>query len=104
MSISSQVGDAAKCTQICNDMLTKHNIYVQSINYPTVPRGEEKLRIAPTPKHTEEMVEHFASALVSVWKENEMEFVAPACDAMCECQDRCITNKVFSFDKYATKV
>ena len=85
-------------------MLVKHNIYVQSINYPTVPRGEEKLRIAPTPMHTEEMMENFASALESVWRENNMPFLTPTCNAMCDCQDHCVTNKEFSFDKYATKV
>lgn len=40
---------------------------MQAINYPTVPRGEEKLRIAPTPHHTEEMMDQFVADLVKVW-------------------------------------
>lgn len=50
-------------------MMEKHGIYVQDINYPTVPRGEEKLRIAPTPHHTEEMKLVFVNALVDTWNE-----------------------------------
>jgi len=42
---------------------------VQAINYPTVPRGEEKLRIAPTPHHTEAMMDDFVSDMVEVWKD-----------------------------------
>jgi hypothetical protein len=41
--------------------------YVQAINYPTVPRGQEKLRIAPTPHHTEEMMDKFVADVVEVW-------------------------------------
>lgn len=41
--------------------------YVQAINYPTVPRGQEKLRIAPTPHHTEEMMDKFVADLLEVW-------------------------------------
>lgn len=52
-----QVGDPAICTKISDDLIKKFGHYVQSINYPTVPRGEEKLRIAPTPHHTREMMD-----------------------------------------------
>lgn len=44
--------------------MTRHNIYVQAINYPTVPRGEELLRIAPTPHHTPQMMNFFLGELV----------------------------------------
>ena len=54
--------------------MEKHQIYVQDINYPTVARGEEKLRIAPTPFHTPEMHEEFVSALVDTWVELGLPF------------------------------
>lgn len=54
-----QVADAAKNTEICDKLMSQHSIYVQAINYPTVPRGEELLRIAPTPHHTPQMMSYF---------------------------------------------
>jgi len=55
-------------------LMDKHNIYVQDINFPTVPRGEEKLRIAPTPFHSPPMQEQFVNALVDVWHELDLSF------------------------------
>lgn len=54
--------------------MDKYGIYVQDINYPTVAQGQEKLRIAPTPFHTEKMQEHFVDSLVNVWHELELPF------------------------------
>ncbi|XP_078677139.1 5-aminolevulinate synthase, non-specific, mitochondrial-like isoform X5 [Branchiostoma floridae x Branchiostoma belcheri] len=72
--IPIKVGNAAKNTDVCNDMMTKHKIYVQAINYPTVPRGEEMLRIAPSPHHTPEMMKYFVDALAKEWKEHGLTF------------------------------
>lgn len=54
--------------------MEKHQIYVQDINYPTVARGEEKLRIAPTPFHTPDMHEEFVGALIDTWVELGLPF------------------------------
>lgn len=57
--VLSQVGNAELNTKVCDSLLERHNIYVQAINYPTVPRGEELLRLAPTPHHNPAMMEYF---------------------------------------------
>ena len=55
-------------------LMDRYNIYVQDINYPTVARGQEKLRIAPTPFHTQGMQDHFVDSLVNVWHELDLPF------------------------------
>ncbi|KAM6947589.1 5-aminolevulinate synthase, non-specific, mitochondrial [Lycodopsis pacificus] len=67
--IPVRVSDAEKNTEVCDIMMSRHKIYVQAINYPTVARGEELLRIAPTPHHTPEMMKYFVEKLVQTWKE-----------------------------------
>ena len=57
------IRDAVKCKQVSDILLRKHEIYVQPINYPTVPMGTERLRFAPTPMHTEAMIYNLVEKL-----------------------------------------
>ena len=73
------VGDARQCKAASDMLLDKHNIYIQPINYPTVPKGTERLRITPTPLHSDEMIFALRHALVSVW--TSLELPREAADA-----------------------
>ncbi len=63
------MGNAALASLLCNHLLDRYSIYLQSINYPTVERGTERLRIAATPYHTSEMIDQLVDALKQVWKD-----------------------------------
>lgn len=60
------IGDAVKCKRISDELINDHNIYVQSINYPTVEIGTERLRFAPTPMHTDAMINDLVDKLKAV--------------------------------------
>ncbi len=67
------VGDPVKAKKISDILLAEYGVYVQPINYPTVPRGTERLRFTPGPAHSEEMMRELVSALVEIWDRMELE-------------------------------
>lgn len=97
--IPIHVGDAALSTHLSNELMTKHNIYVQQINYPTVARGQERLRVAPTPHHTKPMMDRFVEAVKDVWLSSGLELKKGGC-----CPSKCeFCMKPLEYEKFCAR-
>ena len=70
------INDPVKCRMISDILMDQYGIYVQPINYPTVPKGTERLRFTPGPLHTDGDIEHLVGALSSLWSQCALARVA----------------------------
>lgn len=70
------VGDPLQCFTVCDILRREYGIYVQPINYPTVPRGQERLRLTVTPSHTPEMIHQLGDALEDIWNRLNLKVAA----------------------------
>ncbi len=71
------VRDAELCKAASDLLLERHSIYIQPINYPTVAKGSERLRVTPTPRHTHAHIASLVESLVDVWQTLGIPFVEP---------------------------
>ncbi|KAG8238252.1 hypothetical protein J437_LFUL017816, partial [Ladona fulva] len=80
--IPIKVGNPLQCSRVSDLLLQQKGHYVQAINYPTVPHGQEKLRLAPTPHHTKPMMDVLVRDLLVVWKSLELPLFKDVCSVV----------------------
>lgn len=80
--IPVKIGNPAQCTEVSDQMIKRFGHYIQAINYPTVARGEEKLRLAPTPHHNRDMMDILIRDMKVVWKDLGLPLNGPPCTAV----------------------
>lgn len=81
--IPIKIGNPSQCTLISDTLMKEKNHYIQAINYPTVAKGEEKLRLAPTPHHTKEMMDVLVADMKDVWKSLDIPLKGRQCGEEC---------------------
>lgn len=96
--IPVRIGNPAQCTELSDLMIKRFGHYIQAINYPTVARGEEKLRLAPTPHHTKEMMDILVRDMKVVWKDLGMPLNGSTCTAECT-----FCRKPLLFDRFEAR-
>jgi 5-aminolevulinate synthase len=97
--IPIKIGDPLKCSQVSDLMIQEYGHYIQAINYPTVARGEEKLRLAPTPYHTRDMMDILVRDMKKIWLKLEMPLTGSKCTEECT-----FCRKPILFERYEARV
>jgi 5-aminolevulinate synthase len=84
-----RVGCPVRAKKICDLLMAEHGIYVQPINYPTVPRGTERLRLTPSPVHDDELMDRLVFALIDVWHRTGSAYSKVSDNSELEVQESC---------------